>query len=68
MDAEIRQEPRRPAAPPAAIDHGPGSTAAVLWLMIMLIFVPIVGMHLAVVWVNGGEGDPPAAADGPIAK
>lgn len=53
--------PARPAAPPAAVDHGPGSTAAVLWLMIMLIFVPIVCMHLAAVWVNGGEGDPPAA-------
>lgn len=52
----------------AGVATGPGSTAAVLWLMILLVFLPIVALHLAAVWVNGGEGgDPPAAADSAVA-
>ena len=46
---------------------GPGSTAAVLWLMILLVFLPIVAMHVAAVWVNGGEGGDPAPAAEPPA-
>lgn len=48
----------------AGVATGPGSTAAVLWLMILLVFLPIVALHLAAVWVNGGEGgEPPAVAE-----
>jgi hypothetical protein len=41
-------------------DKGPGATAAVLWLMILLVFLPIAGAHL---WLrlHPAEGGDPAA-------
>ena len=32
---------------------GPKSTAAVLWLMILLVFLPIAAAHGMAVWLGG---------------
>lgn len=38
---------------PGPVDASAGSTAAVLWLMILLIFLPIAAVHWAAVWLGG---------------
>lgn len=38
------------------------STAAVLWLMILLVFVPIAGLHGLARYLDDGPPPPPPAA------
>lgn len=42
---------------------GGGSTAAVLWLMIALVFLPIIAVHVATVWL-ADPAQAQAAPDG----